>query len=125
GDGVDIRLEVLVVIVAEKQRHDARRSGAQEAAVGTDLVKGGLEIIGIDLRSRPVANADRRIASRRLAAGTARIPENALLQAWEIGQVLINKGLTGAAEPFKPVLDVGGIARFRHLSVVDQIDAGI
>ena len=30
-----------------------------------------------------------------------------------------------AAEPVEPVLDVGGVARLRHLAVVDDVDTGI
>ena len=84
-----------------------------------------LEVICIDLRGFPVAHADRRVARRRLAAGTARIAENALFQPREIGQVLIDEGIAGTAEALEPILDVGRIARLRHLAIIDQVDACI
>ena len=30
-----------------------------------------------------------------------------------------------AAEPVEPVLDVGGVARLRHLAVIDDVDPGL
>jgi hypothetical protein len=77
------------------------------------------------LRCLLVPNADRGITRRCLAAGTARIAENAFFEPREIRQILIDEGITGAAEPVEPVLDVGGVARLRHFSIVDQIDARI
>src|SRR5262249_20731034 len=71
-----------------------------------------------------VAHRDRRVAGRRLAPRAAGIAEHALFQAREVGQVLVNKSVAGAAEAGEPVLDVGGVAWLRHLAVVNEIDAG-
>jgi len=125
GDGVDVALEVLVVIVAEEQRDDAGRGRAHEAARRFHAGERGSEIVSVDPRRLFIAHRDRRVAGRRLAPRAAGIAEYAALQAREIGEVLIDEGVAAAAETVEPVLDVGRVARLRHFAVVDQIDAGL
>ena len=86
GDGVDVGLEILVVVVAEEQRHHAGRGRAHEAAGGLHVLERGLEIVGVDLRRLLVAHADRRVAGRRLAARAAGIAEHAFFQPREVGR---------------------------------------
>ena len=52
-------------------------------------------------------------------------PNTRFGQLGETGQVLVDEGIAGAAEAGEPILDVGGIARLRHLAVVDEVDAGL
>ena len=125
GDGVNIALEVLVMIVAKKQRHHAGRGRTHETAGGLDLLQRRLEVVGVGLRRLLVAHSDRGIAGRRLAARAARIAEYALFQTRKVGEVLIDEGIAGAAKAIEPILDVGGVARLRHFAVVDQINARI
>src|SRR5262245_38244655 len=46
------------------------------------------------------------------------------MQSRIVDEVWIRWGLALAPEAVQPILDVGGIARLRHLSVVDHIDPG-
>ena len=124
GDGVDVALEVLVVVVAEKQRHHAGRGGAHEAAGRLHARQRGFEIVGIDDWRLAVAHRNRRVAGRRLAPRAAGIAEHLFLKCREFVDVLIDEGVAGAAEAVEPVLDIGGVARLRHLAVIDQVDAG-
>ncbi len=71
-----------------------------------------------------VAHADRRVAGRSLAPRAAGIAEHALGEIGEVGEVLVDEGVAGAAEAGEPILDIGGVARLRHFAVVDDIDAG-
>ena len=70
-------------------------------------------------------NRDRAGAGRRLAARAAGIAEHPLRQVRELRQVLIDEGVAGAGETGQPVLDIGRVARLRHLAVVDEVDAGL
>jgi hypothetical protein len=124
GDGVEIGLLARIVIVAEEQSHHAGRGRAHEFVRGRRLRDCGVEIVGIGLRRAGIAHADRRIAGRRLAARTAGIAEHALGERRKIGEVLVDESVAGAAEARQPVLHVGGVARLRHFTVVDDIDAG-
>src|SRR5262247_2441034 len=72
-----------------------------------------------------IANRDRRVAGRRLSPRAAGVAEHALLEAREVGKVLIHEGIAGAAEAREPVLDISGVAWLRHLAVIDKIDAGL
>ncbi len=72
-----------------------------------------------------IAHADRRVAGRRLAPRAAGIAEHPLRELREVGEVLVDEGVAGAAEAVEPVLDVGGVARLRQFAVVDEVDAGI
>jgi hypothetical protein len=56
---------------------------------------------------------------------TARIAEHALLQARELGEVLVDEGVSRSAETGEAILDVGGVAGLGHLPVVDEVDAGL
>ena len=47
GDGVDVGLEILVVVVAEEQRHHAGRGGAHEALGVLHLRERRLEIVDV------------------------------------------------------------------------------
>ena len=84
-----------------------------------------LEVGRIGLGRARVAHADRRVAGRRLAPRAAGIAEHPLREVGEVGEVLIDEGVAGAAEAVEPVLDVGGVARLRHLAVIDDVDPGI
>ena len=125
GDGLEIGVVILVVVVAEEQRHHAGGGGAHEAFGGFHLRERRVEIVGVGPRRGRIAHADRRVASRRFAAGTPGIAEHALRELGEFRQILVDEGIAGAAEAVEPVLDVGGVARLRQFAVVDQIDAGI
>ena len=86
----------------------------------------GLEIVDVG-RARPRAS---RTLIGALQAGVLRrerpgSPNTRLRQAREVGEVLVDEGVAGAAEAGEPVLDVGGVARLRHLAVVDDVDAGL
>ena len=124
GDRRQIGLLARIMIVAEEQPDHAGRGRAHEAADGLHAAERGFQVFGVGDRRLPVAHADRRVAGRRLAARAARIAEHALLQPREIGEVLVDEGVAGAAETVEPVLDVGGIARLRHFPVIDEVDAG-
>ena len=56
GDGVDVGLEILVVVVAEEQRHHAGRGRAHEAFLGLHLRERGLEIVDVG-RAPPAGRA--------------------------------------------------------------------
>src|SRR5215510_5942345 len=120
GDGINVAFEILLVVIAEEQGYDAGRRRAYETANGLYVVQGCFEVLRIDLGSLWVAHRNRGIAGRRLAARTPGIAENTLLQPWELGQVLVDECIAGAAKALEPVLDVSGIARLRHLPVVDK-----
>jgi hypothetical protein len=74
-------------------------------------------------RSPGIANADRRVACRRLAPRAARIAEHALLELRKVGEILVDERVAFATESGQPVLDVRRIARLAHLAVVDDVDA--
>ena len=71
-----------------------------------------------------IAYGDRCVARRRLAPRAAGIAEHALGEIGEVGEVLIDEGVAGAAKAVEAILDVGRIARLRHLAVIDDVDAG-
>ena len=125
GDREQIGLLARIVVVAEEQRDDARRGRAHERVGPARGRERGLEIVDVGARRRRIAHADRSVAGRRLAARSAGIAEHALGEIGEVGEILVHEGVAGAAEAGEPVLDVGGIARLRHLAVVDEIDAGL
>jgi hypothetical protein len=124
-DREQVGLVVLVVVVAEEQRHHAGRGRAHERPGGLLVRQRGLEVFHILHRGARVAHADRCIAGRRLAARAAGIAEHAPGQVGEVREVLVDEGVAGAAEPVEPVLHVGGVARLRHFPVVDDVDAGL
>ena len=125
GDGVEVRLVILVVVVAKEQRHHAGRGRAHEAAGGLHLRERGLQVVDVVARGLRIAHADRSVAGRRLAPRAAGIAEHALRELRKLGEVLVDEGVAGAAEAVEPVLDVGRVARLRHFAVVDQVDAGL
>ena len=126
GDGEQIGLVARVVVVAEEQRDDAGRGGAHEQARSPGVcASAALQIGDVPLRGAGVAHADRAVAGRRLAARAAGIAEDLPGQRREVDEVLVDEAVAGAAEARQPVLDVGGVARLRHLAVVDDVDAGL
>ena len=125
GDRKQIRLLVRVVIVAEEQRDDAGRGGAEKTAGRVHRSQRGFQMLDIGQRRRRVGDSDRPGAGRRLAPRASGVAEHALREPRELRQILIDKGVAGPAKAGHPVFDIGGIARFRHLAVIDQVDAGI
>ena len=124
GDGKDVRFLTRVMLVAEKQRHDAGRRRGQEHLLGLHVVKRGLQMVDIRLRRLRIAHTDSRVARRRLSARAAGIAEDAFGEIGEGDQILIDEGVPGTAEPGQPILDVRRVARLAHLAVVDHVDAG-
>ena len=124
GNRIEVGLVVLVVVVAEEQRHHAGRGRAHEGLGRFRAGDGRFQVVRVGSCGLRVAHADRPVTGRRLAARAAGIAEHALLQARELGEVLVDEGIAGAAEAGQPILDVGGIAGLGHLAVVDEIDAG-
>ena len=43
----------------------------------------------------------------------------------KLGEILKDETVAGAAEAVQPVLDVGRVARLRHLAVIDDVEAGV
>src|SRR6516165_12298250 len=121
-DRGQVRLLVRVVVVTEEQRDDPRRGGAEEHSNSVPPGHGGFQVVDVGEWCRRVADPDRAGAGGRSAPRSAGIAEHPLRQVRELGQVLIDKGIAAAAETGQPVLDVGGVARFRHLAIVDEID---
>src|SRR5205085_11475820 len=80
-DRKQIGLVVLVVVVAEEQRHHAGRGRAHEGIGVANGSERGLEIGNIDGGRLAVAHRDRRVAGGRLSPRAAGITEHALLQA--------------------------------------------
>jgi len=108
----------------KEQRDDARRRGAHEQILWRPARCTRLEIVDVHLHGVAVADADRAIAARHLAACPSTITVDLLMQARIRHEVRIRRRLALAAEPIQPILDVGGVARFRHFAVVDDVDAG-
>ena len=124
GDRFEIRLGAWIVIVAEEQRDEAGRSGAQKSLCRRVFLQRGFKIGDIGRDRAAIGNGDRPVAGRRLAACAARIAEDAPCQLGKFDQILIDEAVAGAAEAGQPVLDVGGIGRLAHLAVIDDIDSG-
>ena len=77
-----------------------------------------------------VAASGSRTCTGALHAGVLRrerpgSPKTRLARLGKSRKVLVHEGVAGAAEAGKPILHVGGIARLRHLAVIDDVDAGI
>ena len=83
----------------------------------------GCEVLDIGLDSFDVAKCDRSITSRGLPPGSPWIAKYALCQVREIHQVLIDECVARTAEPGKTILNIGGIARLRHLTVIYDVNA--
>jgi hypothetical protein len=113
------------MLVAKEQSDHAGRSRAHEAAGRLHAAERGSEVFRVCHGGLRIAHADRRIAGRRFAARAARIAEHLLFQFRKLVHVLIDESVAGAAEAIQPVLDVGGVARLRQFTVIDQIDAGV
>ena len=125
GDGEQIGLVVLVVLVAEEQRDHARRRRAHERVGAAGGRERALERRDVVTRGRGIAHRDRRVAGGGLAARAPGIAEHALGEVREIDEVLIDEGVAGAAEAREPIFHIGGVARLRHFAVVDVVDAGV
>ena len=126
GDGKKVGLVVLVVLVAEEQRDHAGRGRAHEALRRRGASDRSLQVFHVaqGFGRAAVAHGDRAVAGRRLAARAARVTEHALGELRELGEVLVDEGVAGAAEAVEAVFDVRGVAWLRHLAVVDEVDAG-
>ena len=114
-----------VVVVVKEERDDAGRRGAHEQVFRLRAPRrrpsGSSMSIFTASRSR---TADRRVAARHLPAGAPAIAVHLLMQPGIVHQVGIRRRLALAAEAVQAVLDVGRVARLRHLAVVDDVDAG-
>ena len=122
-DGEQVGLLVRIVVVAEEQRNDPRRGGAEKRAGGVHPGKRPFQVVDVGERRGRIANRDRAGTGRCSPARPAGITEHPLRQVRELSQVLIHKGIAASGKPGQPVLDVGGVARLGHLAVVDEIDA--
>src|SRR5262249_34876097 len=63
------------------------------------------------------------VAGRRHAPRAPRVAEHALLQARELGEVLVDESVARPTEAREPIFDIGGVAGLRHLAVANKIDA--
>src|SRR5437764_337453 len=89
-------------------------------------VRGGkrcFQIFDVDLCCVWVLHSDGSVAGGSFAAGTAGVAKNTLGEVGKLNEVLIDESVSGTAEPGKPVLDVGCVARLRHLPVIDEINS--
>ncbi len=124
-DGEDVRLLGRVVLVLEEERDDPRRRRRHEHLLRFHLGERRLEVAHVGLGSPRVANADRRVASGRLAPRAPRVAEHPLGEVRKRRQVLVDECVAGTAETGKSVLDVRRVARLAHFAVVDDIDTGL
>ena len=125
GDREQIRLLVRVILVAEEQRDDPGRSRAEKCSGGLHPAERRFQMCDIGLRRLGVGDRDRAGAGRCLAARPAGIAKDALRQPRKLREILIDKGVARTAKPAEAVLDIGRIARLRHLAVIDEVDAGM
>ena len=123
GDREQVRFLGRVVLVAEEERHDARRGGRQERVFDLDARERRLQVVDVGLRRLRVAHADRRVARRRLPARAPGVAEHALGEVGEADEILVDERVAGAAEAGEAILDVGRVARLAHLAVVDDVHA--
>ena len=112
------------MVVSEKKRNNTGRSGANEGLGGSDADEGRLQIVDVSRRRLRIAHADLRVARRRLTTRAARITEDFLRKFRKLDQVSVDETVTRAAEPVQPILDVGRVAGFGHLTIVDDVDTG-
>ena len=124
-NGEDVRLLGRVVLVLEEERDDPRRRRRHEHLLRFHLGERRLEVAHVGLGSPRVANADRRVASGRLAPRAPRVAEHPLGEVRKRRQVLVDERVAGAAETGKSILDVRRVARLAHFAVVDDIDTGL
>ena len=112
-----------IVVVPEEEPDHAGGGRAHERFLGLHLGRGRFQVVDVVLRALSVAHADRRIARRGFPARAARVAEHALGEVRKFDEVLVDEGVARTAESAEAVLDVGGVARLRHLAVVDDVHA--
>ena len=125
GHGKDIVLVARVVVVAEEEGRDPWRGRAQEGAGGRVVLDRGLQAVGVEGRGLHVAHAHRAVAGRCLAMLAARVGEHLGLGVGISLDVLEHEAVARAAKAVETVLHVGGVAGFGHLTVVDDVQAGL
>src|SRR6202035_2221436 len=68
---------------------------------------------------------DRAGAGRCLSPRPSGVAEHAFRHARKLREILIDETVARAAETRQAIFDISCIARLRHLSVVDDVDAGL
>ena len=125
SDGEHVFLACGVVLVAEEQRDDAGGRGAAEDLLDTGFLRGTSEFHHVFHRGLGVFHSDGTGARRCGSLAAARVVGHLLGTARVIDEVLevvVLHALT--LEAAEAVFHVGGVRGLRHLSVVDDGDAG-
>jgi hypothetical protein len=73
-DREQVRFLARVVVVAEEQRYDARRGGAEESAGGVNPGEGRFQVIDVGKWRGRVADRDRACAGGRSSSASRRLP---------------------------------------------------
>ena len=114
-----------VIVVAKEQRYHAGRCGSEKRPLGGRFADRQAQVLDVASHCVRVGDRDRSVAGGRLSARSAGIAEHALRHVGEIDQIGVNERISRPAEPRQTVLDIGRVARLRHLPVVDDVDAGL
>ena len=125
GDGEKIRFFACVVLVAKEERDDTGRGCRHEHLFRLHLGERRLQVVDVRLRSGGIADADRRVARRRLPPRASRVAEHTLREVGKSDEILVDERIAGAAETAQSILDVGRIARLAHFAVVDDVDTRV
>ena len=110
--------------VVLKHRHETGRGGGHEAFGDADLGErvaqiGDVLVEGLAVPDRDRPNTDR--AARHIGAGHPRIGRHEIRVVARV-EARLRRLVPG--KPGQAVGDIGRIARFRHLAIIDDIDAG-
>jgi hypothetical protein len=124
GNCLQIRVRGGIKVVAKEQGDPAGRRRGYEDLVPIAGADCGCKVVDVGPDRLCIVDRDRSVACGCLPPGSPWIAKDAFRQGGEVRQVLIDERVAGAAESGKPILDVGGIARLRHLAVIDDVDAG-
>jgi NAD(P)-dependent dehydrogenase (short-subunit alcohol dehydrogenase family) len=107
----------------EEERYDAGRGGRYEGPLGRLAPQRRPQIIDIAAHAVRVGDCDGTVARGSLPARSSRIPKDAFSHIGEADEVLIDERVAQPSESGQAVLDVGRVARLRHFSVVDDVQA--
>src|SRR5271166_994171 len=125
GDRVEIGLLARIMPVVEEQRDDTRRGGTEEGFLRVHSGERQGQISDVYLGRLGVAHADRTIAAGCPAPRAAGIAKDPAGEFWKPDEILVDERSALAAKSVQPVLDVGRVARLAHLTVIDDVDAGL